>query len=222
MILYRLDQLRVIDLTESFIYATVKKYYEVLVEEVSDRVITNIIEEIQEEIAQGGPVLDTIVKDVLRPKQTLIVDWFSKRIGDAAKINFDRRKSEIRSYINTSIGEAFRRNDSIKKIEQIPMVGKALSEPLERSISKIIFDMIENTMEDLASSRNRPLVEEAAEIVFGAIETKDEDDQLHGIVLDTLIEILEVVKTEMVQVKRWKLRELAEENEKVAKISAPS
>jgi hypothetical protein len=216
MILYRLQQLQLIDLSKSFIYATIRKYYEILVEEVSDRVVTNIIEEMQEEISQGGPVLDTIVGDVLRPKQTLIVDWFSRRIGDAARINFDRRKSEVQSYINDSIGEAFQKNDVIKKVERVPMIGKSLSETLEQSISDIIFIIIENAMTDLASDRNRPVVEEATDIVFGAIETRDDDDQLNGIVLDTLIEILEVVKTEMVQVKRWKLRELAESNEKAA------
>jgi hypothetical protein len=79
--------------------------------------------------------------------------------------------------------------------------------------------MIENTMEDLASTRNRPLVEEAADIVFGAIETKDEEDQLDRIFLDMLVEILEVLKTEMVLVKRWKLRELAEATEKAARKS---
>jgi hypothetical protein len=216
MILYRLQQLQLIDLSKSFIYATIRKYYEILVEEVSDRVVTNIIEEMQEEISQGGPVLDTIVGDVLRPKQTLIVDWFSRRIGDAARINFDRRKSEVQSYVKDSIGEAFQKNDVIKKVERVPMIGKGLSETLEQSISDIIFIIIENAMTDLASDRNRPVVEEATDIVFGAIETRDDDDQLNGIVLDTLIEILEVVKTEMVQVKRWKLRELAESNEKAA------
>jgi hypothetical protein len=215
MILYRLQQLQVIDLSKSFIYATIKKYYEILVEEVSDRVVTNIIEEMQEEISRGGPVLDTIVGDVLRPKQTLIVDWFSRRIGDAARINFDRRKSEVQSYVKDTIGEAFQKNDVIKKVERVPMIGKGLSETLEQSIGNIIFNIIENAMADLASDRNRPVVEEATDIVFGAIETRD-DDQLHGIVLETLIEILEVVKTEMVQVKRWKLRELAETNEKAA------
>jgi hypothetical protein len=215
MILYRLQQLQLIDLSKSFIYATIKKYYEILVEEVSDRVVTNIIEEMQEEISRGGPVLDTIVGDVLRPKQTLIVDWFSRRISDAARINFDRRKSEVQSYIDDAIGEAFHKNDVIKKVARVPMIGKGLSETLERSISSILFNIIENAMTDLASDRNRPVVEEATDIVFGAIETRD-DDQLHGIVLDTLIEILEVVKTEMVQVKRWKLRELAETNDKAA------
>ncbi|MCP4197357.1 MAG: ion transporter [Proteobacteria bacterium] len=216
MIFYRLHQLQVIDLSKSFIYATMKKYYEILVEEVSDRVVTNIIEEMQEEMRRGGPVLDTIVGDVLRPKQTLIVDWYSRRIGDAARINFARRKSEVQSYINNSIGDAFRKNEVIKRLERVPGIGKGLSETLEQSISGIIFNIIENAMADLASDRNRPLVEEATEIVFGAIETRDDEDQLHDIVLDTLIEILEVVKTEMVQVKRWKLRELAEANEKAA------
>jgi hypothetical protein len=35
--------------------------------------------------------------------------------------------------------------------------------------------------------------------------------------LNTLVEILEVVKIEMVLVKRWKLRELAAANKKAAK-----
>ncbi len=208
-IVYRLHQLKIINLRSTYLFIKAKKYYGILLEEISDRVVANLIVSAQAELGQAGSTLDSIINDVLRPKQRQIVDWLSKRLETAAMHNFDGRKREIRLYVESSIADAFRKNDDIKKIEQIPMVGKTLCTTLERSISSIVYNIIENAMRDLASSRNRLIVEEATDIVFGAIEAKDQDNELHAIILETLIEALEKVKEQVTGVKRWKLADLA-------------
>jgi hypothetical protein len=60
-------------------------------------------------------------------------------------------------------------------------------------------------MHDLASDRNKVLVNEVTNIVFDAIEQKEQDVQLQEIAIDTFIRTLDIIKAQ-VGVKKWKTR----------------
>ena len=66
-ILYRLHRTGILNLADTLPGRTISKYYEVLLEEVSDRVIIKMLSDAQEEVSHGGPLLDSIISDVLEP-----------------------------------------------------------------------------------------------------------------------------------------------------------
>ncbi|MDJ0766360.1 MAG: ion transporter [Myxococcota bacterium] len=209
-ITYRLHQLRVFPLEKTYLYRKAKKYSEIILEEISDRVVENIIDQAQAEVKEAGPTLDKVVKEVLRPKQGLIVEWASEQLRQGVELSFEQQKGDIRDYLQHLISDAFSRNKNVSRLEQIPMAGKALTSTLEKAIVDIVYNIADTSMRDLASPRNRALVVGATEIVLGAIERKEEDSSLHPIILDIIFEILEMVKKQVSYTKRWKIKELRE------------
>lgn len=205
-ILIRLQNLNIIDLSNTYLFKKLKKYYGILVEEVADRVVVNILEGVQDEIANGGPVLDNIINDVIRPKQDLLVEWVSRRLEHVIKSEVMVRKEEISDYVNSLISESLNNNTQLQTIEQVPFMGKVITKTIEDSISKSINSVIEKVMADLASGKNRILVNETTNAIINAFEYKDDEAQLNKIFTDISVGALEVIKKE-VEIKKWKLKE---------------
>ena len=208
-ILIRLQNLKIIDLTDTYIYTSLKKYYGIVVEEVSDRVVVNILEGVQDEISSGGPVVDSIINEVIRPKQHLLVEWISRRLENALERDVLVRKHEIEQYVNTLISDALRNNSELKTINQVPIMGKMITETIENSISNVINNVIEKALTDLASYKNRELINDATNVIINSIEHKDEEPQLNDIFTDISVEVLEIIKKQ-VQIQKWKLKEIIE------------
>lgn len=209
-ILVRLQNLGIIDLTKTSGYTTLKKYYGIVVEEVSDRVVVNILEGIQEEISSGGPVVDNIISEVIRPKQDLIVEWISRRLEIALEQDVLLRKEELDIYVKKLISEGLQESSELKTIGQLPLMGKMITESIENAISDIINNIIEKALKDLASYKNRSLVKDVTDVVLNSIEYKDEETHLNEIFGDISIEVIEIVKKQ-IQIQKWKLREKSEE-----------
>lgn len=208
-ILIKLQNLNIIDLTNTYLYTKLKKYYGIMVEEVSDRVVVNILEGVQEEISSGGPVVDNIINEVIRPKQELLVEWISRRLENALERDVLIRKDEIDAYVKKVISESLQKNAELKTIRQMPVMGKMITETIENAISNIINNIIESTLTDLASYKNRALIKDATDVIINSIEHKDEEPHLNEIFSDISIDVIEIIKKQ-IQIKKWKLKEEAE------------
>lgn len=209
-ILVRLQNLKIIDLTNSYIFTSLKKYYSVIVEEVSDRVVVNILEGVQEEVSSGGPVVDSIINEVIRPKQDLLVEWISRRLEIALERDVLIRKHEIEAYVENLISESLGKNAELKTIELLPVLGKKITDTIENSISNIINSIIETALTDMASYKNRAIVKDATDIILNSIEHKDEEADLDNIFSDMSNDVIEIIKKQVL-IKKWKLKEEAEQ-----------
>ena len=208
-ILVRLQNLKVIDLTSTYLGKRLKKYYAIIVEEISDRVVVNILEGVQDEISNGGPVLDNILARVIRPRQELIVEWASRRIQHVVDNEVLLKKEEINAYVKKLISESLKKNDELKALEQVPFVGKKITETIGHAISGVINNIIDQALADMASYRNRLLISESTNMILNSIEHKDGDTSLNKIFTDIPVEVIEIIK-EQVMIKKWKLKEAAE------------
>ena len=74
-IVIRLHKKQIINIRTTWWYKLLNRYYSILVEEVSDRVVVNVIKGVQTEIESGSPVTDELVEKVIKPKQEIIVEW---------------------------------------------------------------------------------------------------------------------------------------------------
>lgn len=209
-IVYRLYRLGILRIDRSPLFRLARKYYEILLEELTDRVVDNIIGEMQAEVKEAGPTLDHIVKNVLRPKKAPLVAWMSDKLAIAVGTYQGRREADIRKYVEQSIAAAFRKNGELRRLEQIPVAGKAISQTLERSIANIVHNIIDGALSDLASSKNRVVVDEIAEMALLSVEQDATDDTLHALFLDTVNEVLESIRKQVAHTKRWKEKERLE------------
>lgn len=211
-IMYRLQKAGFIDLSDTPPARFIRKYHGILIEELSDRVTINILSDIQQEVRHGGPVVDRVVSEVILPQKESIVEWMSHRIEKVSNQNYENYRESIRDYVKERINTALEENSEFARLEQIPLFGSLVRNTLEKAISDIVFSVINGIMQDLASDRNKFLIDETSDILFDAILLKEEDTELNRMVTDTIDRSLEIVK-QQVQVQQWKLRDLADDEE---------
>lgn len=205
-VIYRLHKLEVIDLKDSYLYKKGAKYLNVLTEEISDRVVVNIIGEVQHELELGNPVVDRILEEVIRPQKNALVEWLSLRIQQATSEAHLAYHADIKLYIDSLIEDAVEQNREIGIIEKIPVVGGNISQMLENAISDIVFRVINQAIQDLGSPKNKIMLDDIADITMDVLLQKGEDEKLNQITKDIATKSLEIVK-DHVKIQQWKVRE---------------
>ncbi|MBI1194113.1 MAG: hypothetical protein GC205_13220 [Bacteroidetes bacterium] len=205
-ILYRLQRNRLIDLTKTYVFRQAKKYYSVLVEEVSDRVVLNVLSGMRDEVQKGSPLTDRILKEVVQPRKAELVDWLSDRIQAVLSVHYDNYRPDLRAYVDEKIERAVSENREIATLEAIPLLGGTIKSTLERAIADIVFRVVDGIVSDLASTNNKLLIDELSGVLFDAILFEEENDALELAVRGILLESLDLVSAE-VGVQQWKVRE---------------
>lgn len=209
-IAYRLHKLKIVDFSETYIYKKGTKYLNILVEEVSDRVVVNVIGGVQQEVDRGNPVVDRILEEVIVPRKMELINFISQRIQKATTSAHISYQADIKEYVDSLIKKAVDENREISRIEMIPIVGGNISGMLESAISDIVFKVINQALRDLGSDKNKELLGEIADLAFETVLLEETDLTLNQIAKDIANESLEIVK-EQVKVKQWKVKELDEE-----------
>ncbi|MFW5994591.1 MAG: ion transporter [Spirochaetia bacterium] len=208
----RLHRSGIIDLTDLPAFRFLAKYYNVALQEITDRVTVNLIGEAQEEVRHGGPVVDRIIDEVVRPQKESLVEWLSHRVETVAAQNYERYRGDIRKYVRQRINHALAENREFKRLEHVPVFGSMMRDAVESAVSDMVFTVVRDIMQDIASKKNRAILNESVEIVFDTIVLKEEDSALSHIVVDTVDRSLEIVK-QQISIQKWKLRDQAFDEE---------
>jgi len=213
-ILVRFQKLKIIDLTKTYLYSQFKKYLNIVMEEISDRVIVKILEMIQDEIKQGGPITDRIVEEIVKPQKDVMVDWISRRIQKITTDAHDSYHEDFQKYLDKLIRQAIDQNKEIGTIEMIPVFGGFISSTLERAISDIVYNVFTGVVSDLASAQNKALISNISDITIESILSEEDDEQLNEVARDILLQAVELIK-EQVKVQQWKVKEVQEKEAKL-------
>lgn len=216
-IFYRLHRAGVVNLSDSVFGRTARKYYDVLVEEVSDRVVIKMISDAQEEVRNGGPLMDKIVTDVLRPRKPELVEWLSRKVQSATAHNYQEYREELERYIRTRVTEALENNREFARLNAVPVVGSVVKARVERGVADVVAEAMHGFARDLASEQNERFVNEFVDLLFDAILAREEQNELNQMVVNTIDRALEMIKRQ-VAVQQWKLRDLAEDEEDYARL----
>lgn len=210
-ILIRLQSMGLIDLTKSGPYRFVMYYFNVFVEEVTNRVSLKILSNVRTELHQGTPVIDDIVQDVLRPRQAELTDWISMRLRLAASKGYAMHEDDIRGYVKQRINEAVEKNQELRNLENIPVMGRLVVKQIEGAISDIVYSVLNGIIRDLGSSKNRAFIDDVAHLVLEHDpyeedpETGFSERDLNVQVADVISESLGIVM-ERVEQNRWTAR----------------
>jgi hypothetical protein len=202
----RLHEQGVLDLSGTFLYEVIRKYSKVVVEELSDRVVVNIISGMQAELHRGTPLVRQVVAEVIAPHQPQLVEWLSHRLQQAAAHAQEVYGEPLHRYIDGLIEEAVRQNREIGQLERIPVVGSRVGAMLERAISDIVNQVLARALQDLASPHNREVLQGVADLAVDAAMFQEDDARLDQLVRQVAHRSLELLK-EHVRVQQWKLDE---------------
>jgi hypothetical protein len=207
VILYRWQRQGIIDLSKSYLSGTVIKYYEIVMEEITDKVIINIIESVQDGARRGSPVVDKIVKEVVRPQKQFLVDWLSHRVSTVVSHMKQHHAEDLRLYIHERVQNAMTNNKELKDIDKIPVFGGMITSRIERSVRDIVYKVVEGVMQDLASYQNNAVVDDVADALFEAILRHEQDRNLNKVATEIFCQSLEIIK-DQVKVQQWKIKEM--------------
>ena len=198
----RLHKMGVIDLRDSYFFRIYQRYTGVIVEEVSDRVVVNVLSGVQDELKHGSPVVSRIILEVIRPQKQVLVDWLSDRLSQASEENYERYQEKLRTYVNRKVAEAVRNNTEVKDIASIPIVGSTITTKLETAVAQITYAVIEGMILDFSSDENKAVISELADVSMDMFLLEEEDEQLNDMAVDMVNQSIDIIK-EQVMVKRW-------------------
>lgn len=204
-ILYRLQKYEIIDLSSTYPVRVFTKYLNVLVEEISDRVVVNVLDGVQDEIRVGNPVVGKIVQDVVMPQRQIIVEWVTERVNSFTDVLYQPRKEELKDYIEKIVSEAIDDDPKVAALEKMPMIGAPVVELINGTVSEIVFKVIDRLVTDIGHQDTDMLVKELTDLT---IEHFSEPSvELNKAGREVLIEAINVIKDE-VSIQKWKEKEL--------------
>lgn len=203
-ILYRLHKYEIIDLRNSFPFRFARKYMNILVEEVSDRVVINVLNGVQDEVKTGNPIASRVMKEILVPQKEVIIEWLSGRVNEITETVYPPRREQLRGYIDTIVSESISQDAKVAALEKMPMVGRPIVDVIESTVSDIVFNVLDRLVRDVGHEDTDTLVKELADIILDQVIQPSQT--LNDAGIDVAVDVLEVIKDE-VKVKKWKLKE---------------
>jgi len=205
-ILYRLQQYGVIDLTNTAAGRFCNRYYKILVEEVSDRVVENVLSGVQEEVKEGAPVLDTILLDVLLPKKVMIANWLTVKINEICEEVYLPNQGSLKQYVQTTIAQSIASDAKVAALEAMPVLGPKLVNLIEQTVSDLVYQVVNRMLLDAGKQETDQMVSELLDGVIHRLLQPSDGATLAG--KEILIEVIDVLKTQ-VRVQRWRQLEVS-------------
>jgi hypothetical protein len=216
-IIYRLNKLEIIDLTKTYIYKKLNKYYYILVEEISDRVVLNVLDGIQSEAVSGTPVVQKIIDEVFKPNKEVIINIIYQKITNIAKNAHNVHKNDLDTYIKLKVDKAFEQNQEVKIIEKVPFFGQGINNTLKTAIHNIVLSVVDSVISDLYDDNNKLKINEISGNVFDNFLSESENE-LNKVIEKIITESVQIIK-ERVKIQQWKLREIAVEEAKLSDVN---
>ncbi len=204
-VMYRLQKFEVVDFTQTYLYRFGARVVDIVVEEISDRVVVNVLTGVQQEVQAGSPVTDQLVEEVIRPQKAEITDWITRRIQYVAAEAHQKHREAIKVYLHQRVTESVDRNWEVSLIDRFPILGHVMTNMLEEAVADIVFHVIDGMFSDLANNPKNILVDEISDASFEALLLIEQDKELNRIVTNIIVNSIEEVK-EHVKIQQWKLK----------------
>ncbi len=206
-IFYRLNRLQLIDISKNLIFKKLNHWLDILSEEISDRVVVNILSGAQEEIKEGTPVFEKINSKILLPRMNQLVEISINKLSTISDQFYFNYQYEIKEYIKEKVENAITENKELKTLSKIPVVGRTINSSLQNAIADVIHDIVKQIITDFNVDKNQEKMKEIIWFIYKSLFANTDNKTSNSIVSESLIEILEIVK-EQVKVQQWKLKEL--------------
>ena len=197
-ILYRLQKYQIIDLRATALWRFMAFYYDVFVEELSDRIVVKVLSDAQKDLAAGSPLLADISQQVLASRKALLCDWLAtmmKHLG--ASIADEQHGVTVREHVQHSVGLAVRNNSQVASLRLVPVLGSGIEKLLENAITDIVTHSIINLLQEVSAQKIQQFIDHG---LNGFSAHEQQLDQQLLLVVDECIELL---KSHVGQ-QRWK------------------
>jgi hypothetical protein len=201
-LVYRLDRWQVINLRNYAIYNKMLEYYNIVLEEISDRVAVKVLSEAKEELGAGEPLLAAISSQVIQPKRKALSNMITETIQRGLAEQYPPYRKILERHIKTVVKDKVSTNKEVRQFTKIPVVGSQIETMLNQSVSQIVFGVIDQLIQDTANPDNQKVLELG---VNSLIEVLLEQQKIpnRAIGNEIIMESIDII-IERVQVQKWK------------------
>jgi len=109
-LLIRLQRLGLIDMRGWAIYGLFSRYYYLLIEELSDRVMVRLFGRLQQEIGASDDLSRRLLQEVVRPRKQRLLNDISRRLQDMLETGYRDNRGAIEGYVSQLIHQALQNN----------------------------------------------------------------------------------------------------------------
>lgn len=200
-IAWRLQKHDILDVSGSRVLAAVARYYRMVVEEISDRVVINVLEGVQDELNSGGSLRHRITEEVLAPQRGVIVPWLADLLTDTGAHAYELHRQRLGGYLDATLREAIAGNPDLQRLKRrLLFAGPAVEDELQRIVAGLLTQTLEQVLSDLGRRGNVAVQDVAAGLFDTVIAPHEERDRA---IRQILLDSLELIK-EQVRVQQWK------------------
>ncbi|GLQ32387.1 hypothetical protein [Litoribrevibacter albus] len=200
-VLLRLHRMGVVNLKDNYFYRRFVKYHDILVEEVSDKVVLNVLDGMKAEFDQDYPLGKKIMENVFLPNKAELIRWISAGIEDFIADHYQQNKARIEQNIRDRVETAVESQSELKTLEKLPVVGDKISQEIQRVVSDVVWQVMDGLISDIATDGKEPDMDSIIDAVLSTFS--EENPRLHQLTRNMSIQTIEVVK-EKVAVKNWR------------------
>lgn len=199
-LLHRLQRLGLIDVRRWALYGIATKYYDILMEELSDRIAIRLLDSVQDQVRGEESLSKRLVEDVVMPRREALIHELSRRLEDMAGSAYRANRGDLMRYVSALVGRTLEESPEIHRLRRLPL-GDQVARSLDDTLSDIACRLVDEAIEGLRSPEFNALVERLADSGLDAwLRVDDESDHIAE---QVMVDMLEVLK-EQVGRQQWK------------------
>jgi hypothetical protein len=199
---YRLHHWKVVDLNNYALFNTLGYYYNIAIEEISDRVVIKVLSEAKNEINRGQPLNEAILKDVVQPRQAVLAKLISKSLQEGIQAKYPEYQKLLKKYVIKTVENTVINNPEVQQIKRIPVVGAPMQKALNTATSQIVFGVVDQLISDLSATENQAMVTLVAESIL-EVFLQQQSSKSAELTNEIIVESIDLI-VKRVQVKQWK------------------
>lgn len=200
-ILYRLQKLDIVDLSEVGFLRFLGRYYRMVVEEISDRVVINVLDGVKREISSGGDLTHRITGEILTPQRGVIVPWLADLLADTGAHAYSEQRERMAAYLDATLAQAIATNPDLQRLKRrLLFAGPAVQDELQRVVAGLLTATLDQVLSDLGRRGNVAVQDVAAGLFDTVIAPHEERD---AAVRQILLDAVELIQ-EQVRIQQWK------------------
>lgn len=198
-LLIRLQRLGLIDMRQWPVYRLVHRYYLLLLEELSDRVMVRLFSRMQQEIGASDDLSRRLLQEVVRPRKERLLDDLSRRLNAMLENGYRDNRGAIEGYVDGLIHQALANNREVIRLRRLPM-GDRVADTLDDALADIAARLLQGAVDGLQGAQFQRLARSLADECFEAWVYQDESTDLA--LEELLVDIIEVLKQQVLD-RRW-------------------
>lgn len=199
---YRLHHWKVVDLNNYALFTTLGYYYNIAIEEISDRVVIKVLSEAKNEINRGQPLNEAILKEVVQPRQAVLAKLVSTSLQEGIQAKYPQYQKLLEKYVIKTVENTVINNPEVQQIKRIPLVGAPIQNALNTATSQIVFGVVDQLITDLSNKENQAMVSLVTESIL-EVFLQQQSSKSTELTNEIIIESIDLI-VKRVEIKRWK------------------